>query len=101
MTGSMERAISETNRRRVIQEAYNVEHNITPTTIKKDIQEAIHGKETQEMASKFIKKKAKIGKKERLELISKLEIEMKEAARILDFERAAELRDIVIELKSE
>lgn len=101
MTGSMERAIGETDRRRKIQEDHNTKYNITPTTIKKDIQEAIHGKETQEMASKFVTKKAKIGKKERLELISKLEIEMKDAARVLDFERAAELRDIVIELKGE
>ncbi|MEG0176675.1 excinuclease ABC subunit UvrB [Anaerorhabdus sp.] len=101
MTNSMQLAIDETYRRRKIQEAYNVEHGITPTTIKKDIQDAVHGKETQEMAAKFIKKKSKVGKKEKQELIANLEKEMKDAAKVLDFERAAELRDILIEIKGE
>ncbi|MEG0238646.1 excinuclease ABC subunit UvrB [Anaerorhabdus sp.] len=101
MTGSMQLAIDETYRRRKIQEAYNIEHGITPTTIKKDIQDAVHGKETQEMAAKFIKKKSKVGKKEKQELIANLEKEMKDAAKVLDFERAAELRDILIEIKGE
>lgn len=100
-TGSMQLAIDETYRRRKIQEAYNIEHGITPTTIKKDIQDAVHGKETQEMAAKFIKKKSKVGKKEKQELIANLEKEMKDAAKVLDFERAAELRDILIEIKGE
>ncbi len=99
MTGSMERAISETYRRRKIQEEYNRVHGITPTTIKKDIQEAVHGKETQEMTARYIQKKSKINKKEKQELIANLEKEMKDAAKVLDFERAAELRDILIELK--
>lgn len=101
MTGSMERAISETYRRRKIQEEYNRVHGITPTTIKKDIQEAVHGKETQEMTARYIQKKSKINKKEKQELIANLEKEMKDAAKVLDFERAAELRDILIELKGE
>lgn len=99
MTGSMTRAIEETYRRRKIQEEYNRVHGITPTTIKKDIQEAVHGKETQEMTARYIQKKSKINKKEKQELIANLEKEMKDAAKVLDFERAAELRDILIELK--
>ncbi|SJZ38012.1 excinuclease ABC subunit UvrB [Anaerorhabdus furcosa] len=101
ITNSMQLAIDETNRRRKIQEDHNIKYGITPTTIKKDIQEAVHGKETQEMAAKFIKKKSKVGKKEKQELIANLEKEMKDAAKVLDFERAAELRDILIEIKGE
>ena len=101
MTDSMIKAISETDRRRAIQKAYNIEHGITPTTIVKEIHDAIRGKETQEMANKFIKKKAKSTKKERDTLIFGLEKEMHDAAKVLDFERAAELRDIILELKSQ
>ena len=101
VTESMQKAIDETNRRRSIQDAYNVEHHITPHTVKKPIENAIRGKETKEMAAKYLKKKSKMGKKEKEKMIANLEQEMKEAARILDFERAAELRDIVFELKSE
>ncbi len=100
MTDSMKKAIEETNRRRAIQIAYNEEHHITPTTIVKDIGEAIHGKETQEMAARYMKKKSKLGKKEQQKLIDNLEKEMKDAARVLDFERAAELRDMLLELKA-
>ena len=100
MTDSMKKAIEETNRRRAIQIAYNEEHHITPTTIVKDIGEAIHGKETQEMAARYLKKKSKLGKKEQQKLIDNLEKEMKDAARVLDFERAAELRDMLLELKA-
>ena len=101
ITDSMQKAIDETNRRRNIQEAYNEAHGIIPKTIKKDIQDAIHGKETKEMAMQYIKKKSKTSKKSKEELIISLEKEMKEAARVLDFERAAQLRDMVYELKSE
>ncbi|MBQ1438670.1 MAG: excinuclease ABC subunit UvrB [Solobacterium sp.] len=101
MTGSMERAIRETERRRAIQEAYNIEHNITPTTIIKPVEDAIRGKETREMAAKYIKKKAKIAAKDKAKLIADMEAEMREAAGALDFERAAELRDMIFELKSE
>ena len=100
MTDSMKKAIEETNRRRAIQIAYNEEHHITPTTIVKDIGEAIHGKETQEMAARYMKKKSKLGKKEQQKLIDNHEKEMKDAARVLDFERAAELRDMLLELKA-
>ena len=100
MTDSMIKAIEETNRRRAIQEEYNRVHNITPTTIVKEIRDAIHGKETAEMAVKFMKKKVKKDKKQQEQLFADLEKEMREAARVLDFERAAELRDIILELKS-
>ena len=96
----MEKAISETNRRREIQEAYNIEHNITPQTIRKEIHDVIRGKETQAMAKKYLSKHQKVDKKERENLIVSLEKEMKEAARVLDFERAAELRDVILELKA-
>ena len=101
MTDSMNKAITETNRRRSIQEAYNKEHGIIPTTIKKEIRDAIHGKETQEMTMNYMAKKNKVSKKSKEELLISLEKEMKEAARVLDFERAAELRDIILELKAQ
>lgn len=101
VTDSMRKAINETNRRRSIQMEYNEKHGITPTTIKKEIRDAIAGKETQEMAAKYMKRKTKGSKKEREVLIQNLEKEMREAARVLDFERAAELRDMVLELKAQ
>ena len=101
ITDSMNAAISETNRRRAIQIEHNQKHGITPTTIKKEIRDAIAGKETQEMAAKYIKRKTKGNQKEQEVLIQNLEKEMKEAAKVLDFERAAELRDIIAELKAE
>lgn len=100
ITNSMDKAINETNRRREIQEAYNLEHNITPQTIRKEIHDVIRGKETQAMAKKYLTKHQKVDKKERELLIESLEKEMKEAARVLDFERAAELRDVILELKA-
>ena len=101
MTDSMKIAIEETNRRRGIQQAYNEKYGITPATIIKPIEEAIRGKETKAMAAKYLKKKAKLGKVDRENMIAGLEKDMKQAARVLDFERAAELRDMVFELKSE
>ncbi len=101
MTDSMHKAITETNRRRAIQMEYNEKHGITPRTIIKEIHEAIAGKETKEMAARYMKKKSKTTKKDKEELIKNLEKEMREAAKVLDFERAAELRDILMELKAE
>jgi len=101
MTDSMKHAIDETNRRRAIQEAYNKEHGITPKTVIKPVEEAIRGKETKEMAAKYLKKKNKLGRKDKESLIADMEAEMKEAAKSLDFERAAELRDMIFELKAE
>ncbi len=99
MTQSMQQAIDETNRRRAIQEAYNEEHGITPHTVIKEVREAIHGKETKEMTSNYLKKRARKDQKEEARIIASLEKEMKEAAKALDFERAAELRDIIMELR--
>lgn len=103
ITHSMEVAISETNRRRAIQEEYNEKHGITPTTIQKNIRESIratHAAEDQEdykPAASF----GKLTKKEKNRLLADMEKEMKEAAKALDFERAAELRDLLFELKAE
>lgn len=100
ITGSMQYAIDETNRRRQIQIAYNEAHGITPKTIVKPIHDAVHSKETKEMAAKYIKKQAKVTKKDKDKLLANLEKEMREAAKVLDFERAAELRDILLELRN-
>lgn len=100
ITQSMNKAIEETKRRRNVQIAYNEEHGITPTTIRKEIHEAMHSVETKEMSKKYMSKK-KVNKKEKEKLITGLEKEMKEAAKVLDFERAAELRDMLMELRSE
>lgn len=100
ITDSMQKAIDETNRRRAIQEKFNAEHGIVPTTIRKEIREAIHSRETHEMAMKYMSKKIRKNAREQEELIKRLEKEMREAARILDFERAAELRDMIMELKA-
>lgn len=101
ITESMQSAIDDTNRRRSIQMAYNEEHGIVPHTVKKSVADAIRGVETQEMAAKYMKKHNRMGKKEKAKMIDNLEKEMREAAKSLDFERAAELRDIIFELKSE
>lgn len=91
---AMKTAIAETNRRRAIQEAYNKENGIIPKTIVKDIKEAI----TNEVEDEKIEKK-QYSKGELESMIARFEKEMREAAAILDFERATELRDIIFELK--
>ncbi|MGN0532139.1 MAG: excinuclease ABC subunit UvrB [Eubacterium sp.] len=95
VTPSMERAISETIRRRGIQEEYNRQHGITPRTIKKEVREII------EITSKdaLDKHNKRMTKKERTVMIEKLTREMKEAARMLEFEHAAFLRDKIMELE--
>ena len=101
VTVSMQKAIEETNRRRAIQMQYNRDNNITPTTIKKEIRDAIHSKETAEMMNKYVgKKMRKKSKADREELIASLEKEMKQAAADLQFERAAQLRDMLFEYKT-
>ena len=90
---AMKIAIEETKRRRTIQEKYNIEHNITPQTIVKEIHDNVTNIE--ETKPKAIKKDSK---KNKQELIRELEIEMKKAAKELDFERAMELRDAMFEL---
>lgn len=101
ITDSMKNAIEETSRRREIQEAYNQEHNIIPQTIKKEIRDLIRGKETEDEATSFIQKGKKADKKAKKKLLEDLEKDMKQAAKVLDFERAMELRDIILELKGE
>ena len=99
ITGSMERAITETNRRRELQLAYNKEHGIVPKTIIKDIRDVIEISSKAEVDDKAAKKK--MSKKEKDELIAKLTAQMKEAAKLLEFEHAAYLRDKINELKGQ
>ena len=96
VTNSMEKAITETERRRSIQMAYNEKHGIVPKTIKKEIRKVleISSKETVEKTTG-----KKLSKAEKAELISKLKVEMKEAAKMLEFEHAAYLRDKIKELE--
>ena len=103
MTDSMQRAIDETARRRSIQEAYNKEHGITPKTIIKEIRDLISiSKTTDEKSSiKLDKSYHELSRQEKADLLMKLEQEMKEAAKALDFETAATLRDTILELKAE
>ncbi|MCI1858770.1 MAG: excinuclease ABC subunit UvrB [Sporolactobacillus sp.] len=103
ITDSMRAAIAETNRRRQIQDAFNEKHHITPKTIQKSIPDLIRAthnvNESDGRDQK--KKKHKLTKTERRKTIISMEKEMKKAAKSLDFERAAELRDIIFELKAE
>ena len=100
MTDSMRNAIEETNRRREIQKAYNKEHGITPTTIKKAVRDLIAvSKAVAETEVKLKKDPESMSKKELKNLISQLEKQMRQAAADLNFEQAAELRDKLIELK--
>ncbi len=100
VTDSMERAISETVRRRGIQKKYNEEHGITPQTIQKEVREIleISAKDETENRTKNTKR---MSHKERDALIAKLTAEMKNAAKILEFEHAAYLRDKINQLKAE
>lgn len=97
MTDSMMRAINETNRRRAIQKKYNDEHGIVPKTITKSIRDIIEA--TKEVSSAEASRKQPKTKKEKAELIAELTVQMQEAAKILDFERAAVLRDEIEKLK--
>ena len=95
ISNSMKIAIEETKRRRKIQMEYNKKHNITPTTIKKEIPDIVKNEE------KVEKPKTKMTKKEKQNYLANIEKEMKEAAKNLDFESAMELRDILFEIESE
>ncbi|MFJ6264949.1 excinuclease ABC subunit UvrB [Lysinibacillus xylanilyticus] len=104
MTDSMKKAIEETKRRRTLQMAYNEEHGITPKTIVKKIPDVIRATQVAEEEESYVAKATKgkkLTKAERDQLLATLEVEMKEAAKALDFERAAELRDTIFELKLE
>ena len=100
VTESMERAISETYRRREIQLAYNQEHGIVPQTIKKDVRDILEISARDDRDTKK-KRGKKLSHKEREALIAKLTLEMKNAAKILEFEHAAYLRDKIQKLKAE
>ncbi|WP_342042391.1 excinuclease ABC subunit UvrB [Bacillus sp. OTU2372] len=103
ITNSMELAISETKRRRAIQEEYNEKHGITPQTIQKEIRDVIRATQAAEDTEEYKPAASfgKMSKKEREKLIMTMEKEMKEEAKALNFERAAELRDLLLELKAE
>ncbi len=103
ITDSMAKAISETERRRTIQMAYNEAHGITPQTIRKKVHDVIEATKAAEQKSDYLTGVGvdKMSKKERQSLLQRLEAEMKEAAKSLQFERAAELRDALLELKAE
>ncbi|WP_373749806.1 excinuclease ABC subunit UvrB [Jeotgalibaca porci] len=104
ITDSMQKAIDETSRRRSIQEAYNKEHGITPTTIIKEVRGLIAISHTPEnvpeTGSTYEIFKA-MNREQRRELLDQIDMEMRQAAKELNFEKAGELRDIILELKSE
>ncbi|SDJ82344.1 excinuclease ABC subunit UvrB [Alkalibacterium thalassium] len=102
ITDSMKQAIEETERRRQIQEEYNKEHGTTPKTIKKEVRDLIRistvvDDEEKDLSEEVVKQ---LSREERRQLIETMELEMKEAAKELDFEKAAQLRDVVMELKT-
>lgn len=100
MTDSMKNAIRETERRRAIQEAYNKEHGITPTTVKKAVRDLITvSKAVAETEVKLKKDPESMSRKELMKLIAQVEKQMRAAAADLNFEQAAELRDKMLELK--
>ena len=100
MTDSMKNAIRETERRRAIQEAYNKEHGITPTTIKKSVRDLIAvSKAVAETEVKLQKDPESMNRKELMKLIKDVEKQMRQAAADLNFEQAAELRDKMLDLK--
>jgi len=104
MTDSMQKAIDETERRRAVQQEYNEKHGITPQTIRKEVRDVIQATvaaETPETYESEAKQVKKMTKKEKQKVIENMEKEMKQAAKNLDFEKAAELRDVLLELKAE
>lgn len=103
ITDSMDRAMKETERRRIIQLAYNEKHGITPQTIKKKVHDVIEATKVAEQKADYLTGAGvdKMTKKDRLALVQRLEAEMKDAAKNLQFERAAELRDALLELRAE
>jgi excinuclease ABC subunit B len=103
ITGSMEAALRETERRRTLQLEYNAKHNIVPRTIQKAVRDVIEATQVAEQEEPYRVTSAvvkQMTRRERLDLIAKLEKEMKQAARELEFERAAELRDLILELRA-
>jgi len=103
ITDSMDRAISETNRRRKLQQEYNFRHNITPETVRKAVRDVIQATKVAEEKEKYVPKRA-VGEMSGADLrawIKKVEKDMQSAAQSLAFEKAAELRDLLFELKKE
>ena len=102
ITKAMRFAIDETKRRRAIQEAYNEEHGITPATIRKNVRDAISISQiVEDMDSDFsVENINRLSRDEKRELIETLELEMRHAAKNLEFEKAANLRDIMLELQA-
>lgn len=100
---AMDYAISETKRRRKIQEKYNKDNNITPVTVTKDIREVIEATKAADPSEEYFAKRkpSELTKKELADYVKKLEKEMKQAAKDLQFERAAQLRDIYLEYRSQ
>jgi excinuclease ABC subunit B len=103
ITDSMAKAMHETERRRIIQTAHNEAHGITPQTIRKKVRDVIEATKVAEQKANYLSDVTteKMSKKDRIALIERLEQEMKQAAKDLQFERAAELRDAVLELKAQ
>lgn len=104
ITESMQRALDETERRRRIQDKYNQEHGIVPRTIIKEIRDLIritHAAEDLEDEKSFVNVYKEMTMEQRRAAVEQLELEMRQAAKELDFEKAAELRDFVLELKAE
>jgi excinuclease ABC subunit B len=99
VTDSMARAIDETNRRRVIQQAYNEAHGIVPRTVSKAVRDVVEITRPVEEAPGDSRQLAKMSKKELRDWVGRIEKEMRAAAKELDFERAAQLRDLLIEMK--
>ncbi|WP_296970363.1 excinuclease ABC subunit UvrB [Tepidanaerobacter sp. EBM-38] len=103
ITQSMARAISETNRRRKIQLDYNKKHGIVPTTVKKSVRDLIEATKVAEEKTDYLPEKdiTKMSKKELKTFVENLERQMNDAAKKLEFEKAAELRDLIFEIKAE
>ncbi len=101
ITGSMERAIFETNRRRAIQTKFNEEHGIIPQTIKKDIRDIIEIGRAEEKSEKKKEKKKRLTFAEKEKLIAELTKQMKDASRRLEFEQAAYIRDRIKEIREQ
>ena len=103
ITDSMQRAISETERRRKIQLAYNEEHGIEPKTIVKAVRDIIDITYAAEAQAEYLKSEniAKMPKRELQKVLNKIEKDMRKAAKDLEFERAAELRDVMLELNAQ